>query len=274
MNYTVYDFYTRDDIERSLLIALLSDNYFDGFEESAETLQAYVPDEHANDETIAEILTLNNWSHIRFEKRKLEHKNWNEEWEKNFAPVLLAERVAIRAPFHNSVTAEFELIIEPKMSFGTGHHPTTEGMVTLMLAEKFEDKTVLDFGSGTGVLAILAEKLGAKEVLAIDNEEWAYENAKENADRNSCTKITCQLADDSLAIQTKYDIILANINRHVILAQIQDWSKLLKPDGLMMVSGILDNDEKVIVEAANQVGLSVKNILRLNGWLAISFSHI
>lgn len=274
MNYTVYDFYTRDEIERSLLIALLNDNYFDGFEETSETLQAYVPDEQANDQTIMEILTLNDWSHIRFEKRKLEHKNWNEEWEKNFSPVLLAERVGIRAPFHEPLVAEFELVIEPKMSFGTGHHPTTEGMVKLMLSEKFEGKSVLDFGSGTGVLAILAEKLGATEILAVDNEEWAYENAKENAERNNCKNIICQLANDSFTIKAKYDVVLANINRHVILAQIQDWAKLLKQGGLMMVSGILDNDEKVIVEAAQHCGLNVKNILRLNGWLAISFSHI
>jgi len=274
MNYTVYDFYTRDEIVRSLLIALLSDNHFDGFEETSETLQAYVPDEQANDEIVKEILTLNDWSHIQFEKRKLEQKNWNEEWEKNFSPVLLANRVAIRAPFHEPMASEFELVIEPKMSFGTGHHPTTEGMVTLMLGENFDGKKVLDFGSGTGVLAILAEKLGAVEVLAIDNEEWAYENAQENAVRNACQKITCQLANDSLAITKQYDIVLANINRHVILAQINEWTKLLKPGGLMMVSGILDNDEKIIVEAAQHLGLSVKNILRLHGWLAISFSHI
>jgi ribosomal protein L11 methyltransferase len=209
--------------------------------------------------------------HILFTTAELPDINWNDEWEKNFEPVLIAERVGIRAPFHKAMNTEFELIIEPKMSFGTGHHATTASMVELMLQEKMDGKSLLDFGSGTGVLAILAGKLKAAKITAIDHEEWAYNNCLENIARNSSVNIKCIKGDDTLALDEKFDIILANINRPVILKNMAKWKSLLNKNGILMLSGILLSDEKDILAEAEKNKLAIKDIRRNNGWLAVSF---
>lgn len=271
MQYSVYEFQTRDEIERAWLISILTDYGFDGFEEASESLMAYVPVNAVKEVTVYEALYDNDLKHVRFSVKPLEDKNWNEEWEKNFEPVLIAGRVAIRAPFHEPMKADFEIIIEPKMSFGTGHHATTASVVEQMLKENFDGKAVLDFGSGTGVLAILAEKLKANSVVAIDNEEWAYNNCVENVERNNCVCIKTIKGDDTLAINEKFEFILANINRNVIIRNIANWKKLLHSGGTMIVSGILQSDEKDIVTEAAKCALTVKNTIRNNGWLAIAF---
>lgn len=274
MQYSVYEFFTKDEIERDWLVAILSDYHFDGFEETSDSLKAYVPTDKMRSLLVKEILHDNDFSHIAFTETPLEDKNWNEEWEKNFEPVTIAGKVAIRAPFHAPIKAEFELVIEPKMSFGTGHHATTASVVEMMLHEDFKGKQVLDFGSGTGVLAILAEKLGAEKVLAIDNEEWAYHNCVENAERNSCSRIQTVLADERYELPHKFDVILANINRNVVLKNIERWQQYLNPAGVLIVSGILLSDERDVINEAAKHRLHVKNILRNNGWLAISFTHL
>ena len=271
MTYHCFEFFTRQEVERDWLISILSDYHFDGFEETSESLKGFVYADKITNDKVAEILADNEFSHIEFSSAAMENKNWNEEWEKNFEPVVIANRVAIRAPFHAPIAADYELIVEPKMSFGTGHHATTASVVELMLQEDFENKNVLDFGSGTGVLAILAEKLNARKVLAIDNEEWAYHNCVENVGRNNCSRITSVLGDESYVFTETYDIILANINRNVILSNIARWKSLLNQNGILLVSGILLNDEKDVVAEAAKNHLSVKTIIRNNGWLAISF---
>lgn len=271
MTYSVYEFFTRDEIERDWLISILSDFHFEGFEETSESLKAFVPSGKANDISLREILFHNELNHVQFSSHLLEDKNWNEEWEKNFEPVVIAGKVAIRAPFHKPFNTEFEIVIEPKMSFGTGHHATTASMVEGMLTENFENKSVLDFGSGTGVLAILAEKLKAKHIVAIDNEEWAYNNCIENVERNSCVCIKTIKGDDTFVFSEKFDVILANINRNVILKNISYWKNLLNPKSILMVSGILQSDEKYIVSEAQKCGLQIKHIIRNNGWMAITF---
>ncbi len=270
MQYSIYDFYTRDEIEQDWLISILSDYHFEGFEETSESLKAYVHSEKMNEDFLREILSQNEFTHIEFSSTPLEDKNWNEEWEKNFEPVVIADKVAIRAPFHDSHKTEFEIIIEPKMSFGTGHHATTASMVQGMLKENFENKTVLDFGSGTGVLAILAEKLKAIRIVAIDNEDWAYNNCVENVDRNNCVYIKTIKGDDTFVFNEKFDIILANINRNVILKNISCWKNLLNPKSILMVSGILQSDEKDIVTATQKNNLRVKDTIRNSGWVAIT----
>lgn len=272
MSYSVYDFFTADEIERSWLISILSDYGFEGFEELTPSLKGFVLSEKISKLNVHEILFDNDLKHIWFTCSQLEDKNWNEEWEKNFKPVEIANRVVIRAPFHKPATAEFELIIEPKMSFGTGHHATTALMIEQMLNLNCENKSVLDFGSGTGVLAILAEKLKAKKILAIDNEHWAFENCGENVERNNCNKIQCILGDDTYSFNEKFGIILANINRNVILNNISAWKKLLNENSLLLVSGILVNDEKDILNCAAENNLHSKKILRKDGWVAILFS--
>lgn len=269
MQYTVYEFTTADEIEQSWLISILSDYGFDGFEETTSALKAYVPINTVTDEKIREILLQNEFSHIPFTATPLEDKNWNEEWEKNFEPVTVAGKVGIRAPFHNTMQLPYEIVIEPKMSFGTGHHATTAGVIELMLGFDFTGKTVLDFGSGTGVLAILAEKLKARKITAIDNEEWAYHNCLENTERNGCVNVSVLHGDDSFSFPQKFDIILANINRHVILKNMAAWSGLLNAGGTLIISGILLADKKDITECALACNLDVNQILENNGWLAI-----
>jgi len=273
MIYSVYEFYTTDEIERSWLISLLSDYGFDGFEETNESLKAFASGTKADEQLIKKILNDNDFKHIQYTASQLENKNWNAEWEKNFEPVVVNNRVAIRAPFHSQFHTEYEIIIEPKMSFGTGHHATTASVIELMLRENFVHKTVLDFGSGTGVLAILAEKLKADNIVAIDNEEWAYKNCLENIERNHCVKVNALSGDDTYLFNTKFDIILANINRNVILQNISKWKDLLNKGGTLIVSGILLSDETDIINQANNLGLLLKHKLKNNGWLAIAFQN-
>ncbi len=269
MQYTVYEFNTADEIEQSWLISILSDYGFDGFEETTSALKAYVPVNTVTEEKIRDILHQNEFDHITFSWAPLEDKNWNEEWEKNFEPVSVAGKVGIRAPFHAAMSLPYEIVIEPKMSFGTGHHATTAGVIELMLKLDFVGKSVLDFGSGTGVLAILAEKLKAAQIVAIDNEEWAYRNCIENTERNGCVNIEVIHGDDGHTFTQKFDIILANINRHVILKNLEAWAGLLKPGAVIIISGILQADKGDITACAAQSNLIVKEILENNGWLAI-----
>lgn len=272
MKYTQYEFFTKDELQRDWLISILSDCHFEGFEEANESLKAFVPSDKITEVQVRELLYDNDFTEIEFECHDIEEKNWNEEWEKNFDPVTIAKRVGIRAPFHKELGTEYELIIEPKMSFGTGHHSTTALVIELMLKENFDGKTVLDFGSGTGVLAILAEKLKAAKIVAIDNEQWAYENCIENAERNGSVKIECIHGDDSHTFSEQFDVVLANINRHVILKNIGTWSGYVKQGGLMITSGILQADEKDVVAAAEQTRLKKKETLLHEGWIAISFT--
>jgi ribosomal protein L11 methyltransferase len=271
MTYQVYEFFTSQEAEQNLLIAVLSENGFDSFEENNDSLKAYIPESILETTNVIDLLKEYGLDEIEFKVEKLEQKNWNEEWEKNFEPVIIAEKVGIRAPFHAPMSQEIELIIEPKMSFGTGHHHTTALMIEQMLSIDFKDKSVLDFGSGTGVLAILASKLGASKIIAIDNEEWAYENCKENSNRNDVENINAIHGDDTLIIEEQFDILLANINRNVILKNITQWSNLVLNEGILMVSGILLSDEADILNAAQQAQLKNPIILRKEGWLAISF---
>lgn len=272
MKYTQYEFFTKDELERDWLVSILSDNYFEGFEETNESLKAFVPSENISEVQVRELLHDNDFRELEFESNDIEEKNWNEEWEKNFDPVTIAKRVGIRAPFHKEMGTEYELVIEPKMSFGTGHHSTTALVIEQMLNEVFDGKSVLDFGSGTGVLAILAEKLKAAKIVAIDNEQWAYENCIENAERNGSVNIECIHGDDSHTFNEQFDIVLANINRHVILKNIGTWSGYVKQDGLMITSGILQADERDVVLAAREAGLKKKETMHHEGWIAISFT--
>lgn len=274
MTYTLFEFHTRNEIDRAWLISILTDYGFEGFEETTASLKGYIDTEKMSVEKMNEILLQNEFSHIKTSNQIIQNKNWNEEWEKNFEPVNIQQQVLIRAPFHAAATGvAHEIIIEPKMSFGTGHHATTSLVVQQMLTLNFKNKTVLDFGSGTGVLAILAEKLGAQQIEAVDNEEWAYYNCLENVERNQCKKIKTTLADDTLVFHQTFDIILANINRNVILKNIWYWKNLLNNLGVLIVSGILDNDEKVIIAEAAEHGLHVHAIRRNDGWIAIHFNN-
>jgi ribosomal protein L11 methyltransferase len=266
-----YEFFTRDESKRDFIISLLPEVGFDGFEELDESVKAYIPKTSWDWKAILDILAQNELGNIEFKLTDIAPKNWNEEWEKNFEPVVIAGKVGISAPFHEKQNFEYELIIEPKMSFGTGHHATTALMIQQMLAMDMKGMTVADFGCGTGILAIMAEKLGAASVVAIDHEEWAVENTKENLGRNNAVKVTVLFADSMDSSQDQFDIMLANINRNVIMKSLQSWRNFLKPGGVLVVSGILVTDTDDVSDMAASSGFLAEKVLTENGWASILF---
>ncbi len=249
-----------------LLIAALTLIGFDGFLEEENLLKAYVPEN--NFDEISLIKLLNNLS-LTYSLSIIKEQNWNEVWESNFSPVEIDDFVGIRAFFHEPLIGfEHELLITPKMSFGTGHHATTFSVIQLMRTLNFKDKNVLDFGTGTGVLAILSEKLGARHVLAIDNDNWCIENASENITINRCKAIKIQEVS-SINKECKFDCVIANINRHIIEANLNDMQLILEKGGDLILSGLLSSDEKDIVDFSIAVGFSKVNTLSKDGWIAI-----
>jgi ribosomal protein L11 methyltransferase len=205
---------------QDLLIALMSERGYEGFEQEDALLKAFIPEEHFDREWLEELLTAHG---LNYTLERIEEKNWNAEWERNFQPVVVETFCAIRAHFHEPISGvEHELVITPKMSFGTGHHATTYMMLRSMQGMDMRGKRVLDFGTGTGVLAILAKRLGAKEVVAIDNDDWSIANAKENIAVNGCDEVVVLKMDRVAALGGVFDIILANINKHVIVDQLGD----------------------------------------------------
>lgn len=255
--------------QSDLLIALLSEQGFTGFEENGNTLHAFIPADQFDSEDLSQLIS--GWQ-LTWSSRTIEETNWNQLWESSFQPVLVDDFVAIRADFHKPVTSvKYELVITPKMSFGTGHHATTFLMMRRMRELTWPETSVLDFGTGTGVLAILAHRLGAGEVLGIDNDPWSIDNAHENLARNQAESVKIELAD-AVTGSELYDIILANINKHIILDQLQKLKQALKPGGQLLVSGILLADEADINMAAAIHGLRPLARSEKDNWLCISFS--
>ena len=228
--------------ERELLMAMLSDAGYDGFEETDEALLAYIEEQKYEEEVVT---ALTKEQGITYATEIIPAQNWNALWESNFEPVIVADFCTIRAHFHDIVVqTPYDIQITPKMSFGTGHHATTQQMMLQMKDMPFTGLSALDFGTGTGVLAILAEMLGATEILAIDNDEWSVENALENVSRNNCERITVQQGSlEDIAVQ-EYDVILANINRHILLHYMPSFRKLLKDSGSILMSGLLTEDKR------------------------------
>ena len=273
MVYLQYEFFTRDEALRDFIISLLPEVGFDGFEELSDSVRAFIPESAVVEADIADILQVNGLGHIEYQSSSIAQQNWNEQWEKSFNPLLIAKRVSIRAPFHDPMPAEHELIIEPKMSFGTGHHATTALMIEQMLDIDMHGLDVVDYGSGTGVLAILAEQLGAAHILAIDNEEWAVENCHENIERNHVTKVDVIFADTMDVVTQTYDIMLANINRNVIMKNMQSWRTFVRPGGVLVISGILVTDAKDVSDLAYTVGFDLTRQLTRDGWVSICFRN-
>ncbi|MFN8277669.1 MAG: 50S ribosomal protein L11 methyltransferase [Chitinophagales bacterium] len=270
MRYISYEFATSDEAARQLLIGVLAEVGFDSFEERTGILAAFVAADAERPTVIAEALQQYGLAEVPVRKEVMEQQNWNATWESQFQPVMIAGRVGIRAPFHQPLGAEYELVIEPKMSFGTGHHATTALMVEAMLDVPMQGASVLDFGSGTGVLAILAAKLGVKRAVAIDHEEWAAENARENAERNDvAAPIEVILGDDNFTWNETFDHVFANVNRRVILPNLNNWEKLLRSGGHLLLSGILTADEADVLEAATAAGFRPQRVLRKDGWIMI-----
>ena len=256
-----------DEDNQHILIARLSEIGFEGFEQMEESLFAYIHKEKFNDGELQDAA-----GSLSYQTEAIAPQNWNEVWESNFEPVFIDDFCTIRADFHLlKVATPYEIIITPKMSFGTGHHATTQLMVGLMKDMDIKGKQVLDFGTGTGVLAILAEKMGAYYVLGIDNDEWSIENATENLKRNNCTKTTVlQVTDEHLPPLT-HDIILANINRNILLQYMAELYRDTKVGGTVLLSGLLIEDKDIIMQAAVNERFVFNEYRELNKWIAMSF---
>jgi len=256
--------------QSDLLVAELSMIGFDGFEEGENNLKAFIPAANFDETAVKEIAAKNN---VNFVQSIIEETNWNAVWESNFTPVIVDDFVAIRADFHDPIKqVEHEIVITPKMSFGTGHHATTYMMMQQMRSINFTGKTVFDFGTGTGVLAILAEKLGATTVMAIDNDDWSIANAEENMQRNNCSRIIVKKADDAITGE-QYDIILANINKNVILDNFSSLVSQLTSKGTLLISGLLQEDETDILAEAGKYPLILKGKTTQQGWICVGFSY-
>lgn len=251
---------------QEILISEL-ENLSTGFEQRDEELIAYFDELKFESYEVNKIL-----EPFEFRIETLQEKNWNEVWEQNFNPILIEDFCAIRADFHQPINGvQYELIITPKMSFGTGHHATTYMMIQQMRNVDFACKSVLDFGTGTGVLAILAEKIGASKIVAIDNDEWSIENAKENIEKNNCKRIVVELK--SKLPKEKFDIILANINKNVLIENISQLKQSLSENGNLLMSGLLTSDEDDIQKASRSVGLQFKNKTVKDNWLSLLYMN-
>ena len=250
--------------QNEILVALLSNIGFEGFEESDNLLKAFIKE---TDFIKEEVDTIGNNLNLSYTSSVIEQQNWNAQWESSFEPVIINDFAAVRAGFHEPVkNVQHEIIITPKMSFGTGHHATTYLVMEQMSKLDFTGKTVLDFGTGTGILAILAEKMGAKEILAIDNDEWSINNAKENLVLNHSKNITIQQAE-TIASGKAYDVILANINLNVIVASMNAIKKASNTGGLILLSGFLNTDEAQIKASLSSNGLTLHNVTRQKDWI-------
>ena len=258
-----------DQSEKELIYAFLPSFGFSQWEELDTAIKAYALTTDANLEVLRQWVNEHN---IQMDESILEETNWNASWESNFQPVEIPGKIYVRADFHPAISSvEHDIIITPKMSFGTGHHATTKMMMEAMLEIDFKGKRVLDFGTGTGILAILAEKLGAGHVLAIDNDNWSFENAMENIAMNKATKIKVQLKDD-LTNLGPFDIILANINKNILTDHANSLSRLIDTKGGILISGLLSNDYEDICSVYEPIfGSKIKQYEEL-GWIAISFN--
>jgi len=240
-----------------ILISALADEGYDSFEETPNGFKAFVQKDLFKEEVVSSLKEqYQNEVELTYSVEDLPDVNWNANWESSFSPIELGDWCVVKAPFH-TITKKFkyEIIIEPKMSFGTGHHQTTQMMIELMEKIDFKGKTVLDMGSGTGILAILAKKMGAKDIVAIDIDEWAFENCVENLQKNDCAHIEV-LKGDVNAIDNKgFDIILANINRNILLADMESYKNSLRENGLLFMSGFLLQDVEVLKEKIASLGL-------------------
>lgn len=267
MNYHKYELKT-DPETADILVAFLSDSPFDTFEESTHGLNAYAPVTASTAEIEALLLDLQGQFDFSWDKELIEGQNWNELWESNFQPVIVGEFCAVRADFHDPIPGvKWELVINPKMAFGTGHHETTWQCIAAIEHLPLEATKVLDYGCGTGILAILASKQGATEVEAVDIEIESYRNTIENSAANGVNNVVARLGTLNDVQGRDFDGILANINRHVILESLPALADLLKPNGWLLISGILLSDEEIVTEAAEKVGFSKKALKSRGNWL-------
>ena len=255
-----------------ILIAELGYAGFESFVETEEGATAYIQKEEWHEQILEDVQILNSEEfEISYTFDEIRQTNWNAEWEKNFNPIVVDDLCAVRAPFHDKFDTAFDIVIEPKMSFGTGHHETTHMMIQHILKNEFSKKSVLDMGCGTGVLAILAEMKGATKLDAIDIDNWCYLNSVENVERNNCEQISVYEGDVNLLDGKHYDVVIANINRNILLQDIPRYADCLNTGGMLFLSGFYAQDIPMIEEACQKNGLKLVDQLERNNWVALKF---
>ncbi len=274
MNYYACSFSNPDnEILKDMFMELLGEIGFDSFMDTDDGFDAYCQEPLLNEEELNDILQMEQFANVKLIKKELiPDQDWNATWEASYEPVIINEFCRIRAPFHKvEGSYKYDLIIEPKMSFGTAHHETTSQIIELMLQSDFTGQNLLDMGSGTGVLAILAKKLGSATTVAIDNDEWAYRNALDNIRLNDENEIIVELGDASSLNDRQFDVILANINRNILLRDMKEYVKCLVDGGKIFFSGFYEEDLVLIKKEAERLGLTYSNHVTKNNWTAAVF---
>lgn len=276
MNYIEYDFtVSPTEMGAEILMAELAEVGFDSFEDTPTGIKAYIPKDSWNEQILQDIYLLSNPEFtISYQITEIEQVNWNEEWEKNFSPIVVEDLCTVRANFHPVPNTRYDIVITPKMSFGTGHHETTYMMLQQLLPLSLEGTKVLDMGCGTGILAIMAALRGAHDITAIDIDPWCVENATENVQQNDCSFITIKEGDVSLIAGEQYNLILANINRNILLSDIPAYTQALLPQGLLLVSGFYEEDLPAIKEKCQEVGLTYLSHIERNRWVSAKFQRL
>ncbi|MDX5420326.1 MAG: 50S ribosomal protein L11 methyltransferase [Hymenobacteraceae bacterium] len=259
-----------------ILTAEMGELGFDAFEDTPEGFNAYIDENKFSQEQLDDMLArYADFVQVDYQVQKIERQNWNEEWERNFEPLFIADQVSVRASFHEKPSnARYDIVINPKMSFGTGHHETTTLMIENQLTLDHQGKRVLDMGCGTGILAIMAGELGASEIVAVEIEDWTVENARENAELNNYGSIDVRLGGaETIEGDQPYDIILANINRNVLLEDMPAYVAVLKPGGTLLLSGFYTEDLPALQERATELGLSYVSHRTKNNWISAIFKN-
>lgn len=262
-----------DEAVKDMMIAELSDLGFDGFEETETGLFSYIDSARFDAEVTAGLEDIVGRYGVAYTSKAIDKQNWNALWESNFEPVLVDDFVGVRANFHEPFNGQVEhdIVITPKMSFGTGHHGTTYSVIQLMRGIDFKGQSVFDFGTGTGLLAILAHKLGASYVLGVDNDDWCIENASENIVVNNTQSIEIQKVNDA-NLNKKFNIIIANINKNIILDNLAFLAEATVPGGVVLLSGLLVEDEPEIEAACAALGWKHQETRTRNNWIALHYS--
>ncbi len=253
---------------REVILALLSQEGFDGFEEDDFGFKTYMPEENYDESVIKKLANQFDFS---YKSKLIPQQNWNAIWEANFQPIQINNFCGIRADFHPKFeNVTHEITINPKMAFGTGHHETTMSMIEAMQSIEFKDKIVFDYGCGTGILAILAAKMGAKSILAIDYDPLSQENTIENCQKNEITQVKTVLGELSVVDNAEdFDIILANINRNVILNSLPSLFLKTKQNGQLLISGVLDTDLDLLRNTVENIGFSIDKVIKKGEWICM-----
>ena len=260
------------ELGSEILIAELGEKPFESFIETDNGFSAYIQKDLCTEDILDDIYLFTSPEFtISYTVEEIDQVNWNQEWEKNFEAIDVDGKCHVRAPFHPKTTAEFDIVIEPKMSFGTGHHETTHMMIQHLLETNVANMKTLDMGCGTAILAILAEKKGAKPIDAIDIDNWCYLNSVENAERNNCNEITVYEGDAALLKDKKYDLIIANINRNILLNDMAQYVDCLNKNGILLLSGFYIEDIPFIDASCTEKGLTYVKKFERNNWVSLKY---